>query len=384
MSDQISKVVKAFNDYYSAYCNRDMEKLKAMFTDSFSGFGSGADEFWAGIEEGLRLYRRDIEQAPERMDYELEILEIRKIAHSRYLLNADVTLYPNLLDREEKISSLRQTMVFVEQDGRYLADFKHISLPWVIQQEGESYPLEELRRQNEILEHEVEERTKELKHSIEEIEMFAYAVSHDLKAPLRHITGYLDLLGDSAGDAMDEVGRKSLSKINDAVEKMSAMIDGLLKLSNVTMSELDYSQVDLSLVAKDIAGRLTAYEPDRAVEFVIDNDIKVEADKSLMIVLVQNLIENAWKFTSTKSKTRIEFGIQKQEDKEVIYIKDNGVGFDPKKAEDLFSPFKRLHSSEYQGFGIGLATVNKIIDRHGGKIWFDAKQDHGASFYFTL
>ncbi len=234
-------------------------------------------------------------------------------------------------------------------------------------------------------EEELRRRAAELAVSNAELENFASFISHDLRAPLRSIEGFSRILIEDYSDSLDEEGRDYLMRVRDSGRRMGYFIDDLLDLSRVTRGELQRDTVDLGIVARAVAEDLGAIEPDREVEFVIPEELLVEADPNLIRVVLQNLLENAWKFTGTREHPRIEFGMTLRDNSPVYFVRDNGVGFEPSHAGRLFDTFQRLHThDEFEGTGIGLATVQRIIHRHGGEVWAESSGEEGATFYFTL
>jgi light-regulated signal transduction histidine kinase (bacteriophytochrome) len=236
------------------------------------------------------------------------------------------------------------------------------------------------------LEARVEQRTAELVIANKNLEAFAYSVAHDLRSPLRALSGYGKALTEDYGDRLDETGRMYAEKIQTSAERMDALIDDLLLLAQVSRADMDLGPVDLSAEVAALAGELQAREPGRRVRFVIRDGVRVTADLSLIRTVVQNLVENAWKFTAKRDEATIEFGTTAAEDAEICcYVRDNGAGFDPAFVDKLFQPFQRLHSvTEFPGSGIGLASVRRIIERHGGRAWAEGAVGRGATFYFTL
>ncbi|MBN1313416.1 MAG: PAS domain S-box protein [Anaerolineae bacterium] len=244
---------------------------------------------------------------------------------------------------------------------------------------------EEVCRLNEELEQRVIERTIQLEAANKELEAFAYSVSHDLRAPLRSIDGFSQALLEDYERDLDAGGQDYLRRVRSASQHMGQLIDDLLKLSRISRQEMQYEPVDLSVLAKDIADELQQTEPDRDVEFVIAEGVTVRGDPNLLRIMLNNLLKNAWKFTAKATKAMIQFYEKVQDDERVYVVKDNGAGFDMRYAHKLFGAFQRLHSvREYEGTGIGLATVLRIVHRHGGRIWAEAVIGEGATFYFTL
>lgn len=243
----------------------------------------------------------------------------------------------------------------------------------------------QLRQYRGELEQMVDRRTKELTAVNKELEAFAYSVSHDLRAPLRGIDGFSKAFLEDYGDQVDEKGKDYLNRVRAASQRMGQLIEDLLKLSRLTRSEMRYKRVDLSAMARNIAADLGENEPDRDVEFAISEGIEVTGDETLLRAVMENLIGNAWKFTSCHEHGRIELGIEDQNGEKVFYVRDDGAGFDMTYVDKLFGAFQRLHpQTDFAGTGIGLATVQRVINRHGGHIWAQGSVEEGATFYFTL
>lgn len=250
------------------------------------------------------------------------------------------------------------------------------------QREAES----EVRALNAELEARVEQRTADLARANKNLEAFTYSVSHDLRTPLRGLSGFSEALMEEYGDRLDETGRGYTQRIKAASERMGMLIDDLLQLSRVSRAGVNRGPVDLSAEVDSIADELRSREPDRRVRFAIQGGVRVIADRALIRTVLQNLVENAWKFTAKRDDATIEFGTAAVDDAAVCcYVRDNGAGFDPAYGSKLFEPFQRLHSArEFPGSGVGLASVRRIVERHGGRTWAEGSVDRGATFYFTL
>lgn len=238
---------------------------------------------------------------------------------------------------------------------------------------------------NDELEARVRRRTAELKVSNRELEAFNYSVSHDLRAPLRAIDGFSQALLEDYGDQLDEEGRGHLDRVKAAANRMGELIDSLLKLSRVSRSEMDSQLVDLSEIATEIVEDLRQRQPERVVEVSIQPDAVAQCDPVLLRSVLENLLGNAWKFTGNTDAAHIRFAATRTDGESVYSVSDNGAGFDMAYSNKLFSAFQRLHGqSEFPGIGVGLATVSRIVWRHGGRVWAEGVPDEGATFYFTL
>ena len=243
---------------------------------------------------------------------------------------------------------------------------------------------QEIRRLNTELEQRVRERTAQLEAINQELEAFAYSVSHDLRAPLRSIRGFSEVLLERCAGQLDAEGQEFLHRVYDSGQHMARLIDDLLKLSHVGRSGLRWQAVNLSALAGEVVAELHQAEPRRAVSVIIQPNLRAEGDESLLRLLLDNLLGNAWKFTRRRPDARIEFGLVPQPEP-AFFVRDNGVGFDMARADKLFGVFQRLHSSsEFPGTGIGLATVQRIVKRHRGRVWAASGENQGATFYFTL
>jgi signal transduction histidine kinase len=243
----------------------------------------------------------------------------------------------------------------------------------------------DLQEARDELERRVEERTAQLAAANKELEAFSYSVSHDLRAPLRSIDGFSQAVLEDYSDQLDATGKENLQRVRAAAVRMATLIDDLLKLSRVTRAELRKEPSDLTAMARAIAHTLEEEEPGRRVEFNIGEGLTVDGDSRLLRVVMENLLGNAWKYTSHHDHARIELGQGEKNGRSVFYVRDDGAGFDPRYADRLFGAFQRLHGvKDFPGTGIGLATVQRIIHRHGGEIWAEAEIEKGATFYFSV
>lgn len=244
---------------------------------------------------------------------------------------------------------------------------------------------DKIRTLNRELEDRVAERTRELQLSNRELEAFTYSVSHDLRAPLRAIDGFSEALLEDYSDKLDDEGRTYLRYLQEGSRDMNELIEGLLKLSRSTRGELLKERVDLSALVETVGGELRSADTEHRVTFQVARNMQVDADPRLLKVVIENLLGNAWKYSNQEEEARIEVGTTERDGETVFFVKDNGAGFDMTFADKLFLPFQRLHrADEFAGTGIGLATVERIVHRHGGRIWAESSAGEGACFYFTL
>lgn len=232
------------------------------------------------------------------------------------------------------------------------------------------------------------ERTRQLELTARELDSFAYSVSHDLRAPLRVVDGFSNILLEDYADAqrpLDELGREHIRRIIAAGSRMNAMIDTLLSMSRMTAAEFTRERVDLTQLAQELADELRASDRSRRVQFMIAGNLAAEGDRTLLRLVLQNLLGNAFKFTAKTAPARIEFGVDESAARPVYFVRDNGAGFDMRFADKLFGLFQRFHSAnEFPGTGVGLATVQRIVRKHGGRIWGNSRPGEGATFFFTL
>ena len=244
---------------------------------------------------------------------------------------------------------------------------------------------QELKLHREHLEELVTDRTAQLNASNKELETFCYSVSHDLRSPLRSISGFCQMLKEDYTDSLDSTALDYLARMHNSVHRMDRLIDDLLTLSRVSRCELKQETVNLSSIAKEIAELMKNNYPGRTVDYDVEEKLSVCGDAGLLRVVLENFLDNAWKFTAHTHTPKVAFGSLKEDDKIVFYVRDNGAGFSMNYVNKLFSAFERLHeANEFPGTGIGLASVQRIIQRHGGEVWAEGKTNKGATFYFTI
>ena len=242
---------------------------------------------------------------------------------------------------------------------------------------------EQIRHLNEELEERVQERTAELESANRDLESFSYSVSHDLRGPARRINSFSKILLEQYLTVLDEDGREYLRRISVSSRRMEQIIDDMLTLSLASYNEMQRREVDLSKMAMQILRELKASAAPRAVDVQIQPNVSATGDARLLQMAMENLLGNAWKYSSRRERATIAFGVNGEDGRKVFFVRDNGVGFDMADAEHLFDPFSRLHA-DYEGTGVGLAIVKRVITRHGGRVWVEAAVDEGATFYFTI
>jgi len=281
-------------------------------------------------------------------------------------------------DREREIEDLRAENVAARDENAGLREAARAS-------KLEIDALKSAQRQIAFLNQNLETRNRDLERLNKELEAFSYAVSHDLRSPLRIIHGFSEALKQSAAPKLSTEESNWLKKISDAAARMDRLTEDLLRLSRITRSQLKREAVDLALVAREVVHELRQGEPQRNVVFAISECPEVHADPVLMRVALSNLLGNAWKYTARRPQAVISFGMEEREDQAVFCVRDNGAGFDMAYASKLFAPFQRLHSArEFPGSGVGLACVARVVHKHGGHVWADARTGEGAAFFFTV
>jgi signal transduction histidine kinase len=235
------------------------------------------------------------------------------------------------------------------------------------------------------LNQQLQEKIEELERANDELEKFSYSVSHDLRAPLRSIDGFSEALLDLYDDKLDERGQNYLQRVRNSSQEMGTLIDDILELSRISRTNIKRVEFDLSAMVRGISESAKNNHPDRSIEFIIESNMTINADRTLLKTVFQNLIDNAVKFTNAADPAKIEIGTIDKDGETIFYIKDNGVGFDMNYYEKIFTPFQRLHSSrDYEGTGIGMANIQRIIRKHDGRVWAESEPDNGATFYFTI
>jgi light-regulated signal transduction histidine kinase (bacteriophytochrome) len=287
---------------------------------------------------------------------------VPQVLRSKVAVFVELSRQRELLKRHAELLEIKNRELEAASEGRRLAE-------------------EEVKRLNAHL----ERRLIDLSEAYDELDAFSYSVSHDLRAPLRRIDGFSQALLERCSAGLDEQSRSYLDSIRSNAQRMSQLIEDLLKLSHLARTEIARERVDLSALARSVAGDLYGRQPERQVEFDIADGVSEAADARMIRIALSNLMENAWKFTSSNPRARIEFGRSERDGQTVLFVRDDGIGFDMSQAPRLFAPFQRLHSSAgFEGTGIGLATVKRIIQRHGGRIWAESAPGKGATFFFTL
>ncbi|HED15462.1 MAG TPA: HAMP domain-containing protein [Gammaproteobacteria bacterium] len=276
------------------------------------------------------------------------------------------------IDENNEVGDLSRAF---NQLAQHLQESQH-------QVEQEQHKLE---MEKELLETRVKSRTRDLEFAVKELESFSYTVSHDLRAPLRHIDGFSHAIQEEYSDKLDETGNMYLDKVRSATKRMGYLIEDLLRLARVGRHELSITTVNLSDLSRIIVNKLKQTNPDRSVQISIESDIRVNGDRQLLEIVLDNLLGNAWKYTKNNPQTVITFGEKVIKNETAYFVRDNGVGFNIKYAGKIFKPFERLHSADvFEGTGIGLATVERVVQHHRGRVWAESEEDKGTTIYFTL
>ncbi|MBY8995134.1 MAG: PAS domain S-box protein [Candidatus Heimdallarchaeota archaeon] len=318
-------------------------------------------------------------------DVENSDLEERLLNRTRKLKIKCVVAFPIISDNDELIGTLSlasyKTKEIPQDDVIFFESVIRLLATAIRRKQAE----DELRKLNEELELRVQQRTAQLVSVNKELEAFSYSVSHDLRTPLRSIDGFSQALLEDYTDQLDETGQDYLTRVRSACKRMSNLIDDILSLSRLTRKNIDLRVINLSKLANEIISEFQEIEPDRKVNVKIEKNLQAVGDLTLIRTVLENLFGNAWKFTSKKSKARIHFGKKIINNEKVYFIQDDGVGFNQAYQDKLFAVFQRLHTyNEFEGTGIGLAIVQRIINRHGGRVWAESKMSKGATFYFTI
>jgi len=350
----------------------------AIYVKDTSGkyllFNRAAEEI-TGKRAAEVLGRRDSEIFPHRdalvsVDGDQAVMSSRAIAISEDLIT-------DAKGRRRVFHSTKGPLY--DEQGTLSGTFG-ISRDISVQKQAEK----EIRQLNDELDIRVAERTAQLEAANREQEAFSYSVSHDLRSPLRHINSYAAILAEELGSGISATSRDNLERICKASSKMGRLIDDLLELARTSRLPLREEPIDLSRLATISSLLLQQSDKARRVKFAIAEGMQVLGDKTLLRLVLDNLLDNAWKYTLQEKTAQIEFGLEVIDGQEVFFVSDNGTGFDMEYSDKLFGPFQRLHGSEYEGNGIGLATVKRAIERHGGTVWAEGEVGSGATFYFTL
>ncbi|MFL5344736.1 MAG: PAS domain S-box protein [Hyalangium sp.] len=340
----------------TTYVNRFMAEMLGYTVEEMLG----RPIFSFMDEEGRQLAARNIERRRQG---------VAEVMDFRFLRKDGSSIWTNM-----------STSPFVDEHGRYAG-----SLATIADVTARRNAEEQVRQLNAELERRIVERTAQLEFSNRELEAFAYSVAHDLRSPLRSIASFSDALTEDCADRLDEMGLDYLRRIRGGAQRMAELIDGILALSRVNRTVLVTSLCDLSILARIVAGQLQEQQPERKVRFTIQQGLVERGDPHLLRSVLENLLGNAWKFTRERPVAEIEFGTKEEQGVLTYFVRDNGAGFDMAYQDKLFGVFQRLHAqAEFEGNGVGLATVQRIIRRHGGRIWGRGQPGQGACFSFTL
>jgi PAS domain S-box-containing protein len=354
------------NNYcYTSYNHQHAEVMKAIYFSEIK-IGKSLFEFMT-VKEDIKIAQKNIDRALQGEQFIEQSYSGDEEYSRRYFEISHNPIY----DNNRRIIGVAVLAKDITHIKKTIDALKDSEITY--------------KQLNEALEHLVSERTAQLKLSNKELEAFSYSVSHDLRTPLRAISGYSTIIKQDYGNKLDEQGLEYLSKICKGVQQMSDIMDSLLLLAKTHKAEVYNTKVNLSDLVKSITSNLKTDYPNRNIEFIIESNISVYGDSTLLSVALTNLLENALKFTATRTRTIIQFGKTTLNEQKVFYIKDNGIGFKMEHATKLFSAFQKLNpQADIPGTGIGLATVFKIIKKHGGDIWAESIVDKYTCFYFTI
>ena len=345
--------------------------------DTLEDHGYGTTGF-TSAKEALAVLRG---QEFDLVLTDLMMPEMDGITLLRAALDMDVNLVGIVMTGHGSIDTAVEAM----KGGALDYILKPFKLSIIVPVLARALAVRRLRLENAELERRVREHTAELAAANQELEAFSYSVSHDLRAPLRHIDGFAGLLAKHLEPTLDETGRRYLTMVSGSAKQMGALIDDLLAFSRIGRAELRRTRVDLAGLVREVLAILDPETAGRDIDWGIGDLPEVQVDPQLLRLVLQNLIGNALKYTRPRPQARIEMGARREGAEIVLFIRDNGVGFDMRYVERLFGVFQRLHTSaEFEGTGIGLATVRRIVHRHGGRVWAEGEVDRGACFYVAL
>jgi two-component system, sensor histidine kinase and response regulator len=401
----ISDVVMPQMDGYELCCRikRD-ETFKAIPVilltslsdpiDVVRGLECGADNFiFKPYDEGYLLARIEYVLANRRLhDSESTRMGVEIFFSGRkffitsdrlQILNLLLSTYEGAVQRNRELASARDDLRNLNENLEAKVTERTSALETEVQERKRAE--QEVRRLNTALEERVRERTAQLEAANKELEAFSYSVSHDLRAPLRHISGFVGLLSNRAAGVLDERSLEYLNTITNSARQMGCLIDDLLAFAKMNQTEIVRKDIDTGALIQGIIRELQPEMNQRQVDWMVASLPKLQADPAMIRQVFVNLLANAVKYTRPREKAEIEIGVQNTPAEIIFFVRDNGVGFDMKYADKLFGVFQRLHkSSEFEGTGIGLANVLRIVTRHGGRAWAESKVNEGATFYFTL
>ena len=393
--DEMGQLIDGFNEMLAQIQTRDgaLRDSEDLFRTMFEL--SGVGNYQAAPDTGrlLRVNRKLCEITGYSRD-EMLAMSSKDLTHTGFI-ERETALSTDLKPGPQSVSTIEER--FVCKDGRSI----WVSVTATMMRDASGKPLftqaaildvtdrvraqEEIRALNANLERRVLDRTAQLESAIKELEAFSYSVSHDLRAPLRSIDGFSRIIEDRYGAQLDATAKEYFGRVRNATQRMGQLIDDMLMLSRVTRSEMRHDTVKLSEMAEIILSDLRARDPNRKVESSVEKDLVATGDPHLLQIVLENLLGNAWKYSSKRERAKIEFGLFGSNEERTFFVRDNGAGFDMAFVAKLFNPFSRLHTvSEFPGSGIGLAIINRIIARHGGKIWVEAAVEKGATFFFRI
>jgi len=362
-SHELQEQIKRF-EFVHLNAGKVLRSAVKVFNNSQENAHIIADRFGGNVVDEPRVILSEIRRLAIE-DRILRLEEIEKELHKNEVLVFSTAIV---------VLILLSFIFFLYVD-------KHVGQP-----AAEAFLLgKELSKHRDELEKIVSHRTADLKASNAELESYSYSIAHDLRSPLRAVTSFSQIILEEADNELSEENKAYLNRIIRAGKHMSQLIEDILSLSRVSRKKLKYIENNASVIVEDIIKELRVICPTRHVRIDIESEILLQGDKSLIMVLLDNLLNNAWKYSSNRDEAVIEFGKKRINDSDIIYVKDNGIGFDMSYSNNIYKPFQRLHNTdEFSGTGVGLAIVDRVIKRHGGKLWVESEVGVGTCFYFTL
>jgi len=359
--------------------------MEAMLKNDYAAVETFVSE-WGPAHEDIVGLRITLPNGFVLADFQRDLSEENYYAFNRQLSFQDRHIFS--LEMKKNISSVSER---IQSYGLQLILISLLFivglgvLLWRVLRKTAIDPLQQEIMEREKTEQALQKNARELQLHAQELESYSYSIAHDLRSPARSIVSFSQLVKEDAAEKLDKNEHEMLDRVVAAGKHMADLIDDILSLSRITRDEIHYDSVDLGGLAQRTIDRLRESEPERQVKFTIEPGLRLQGDAKHLQILIENLLSNSWKYTSSRETAQIQLGSRQENHQTVYFVRDNGVGFDMKYADKIFLPFQRLHGKdEFEGTGIGLAIVRRVIDRHSGKIWVESALDKGTTVFFTL